>query len=148
MEGRKESVVSRRRPVAVGVLTLVLLGTMLAIVSTSSGGTGTTQASAQKPAAVISTGRGFGEVYAAKASTLRRTLFKAKLLPKNKMSRNIALAGLGRADRKVNEALALGAGRTTAARPGRVASSPSRISSSSARTSTARCRRWSSSSRR
>jgi ABC-type sugar transport system substrate-binding protein len=32
---------------------------------------------------------------------------KATLLPKDTMSRNIALAGLGRADRKVNEALAL-----------------------------------------
>jgi ribose transport system substrate-binding protein len=108
MEGRKESAVSRRRPLAVGVLTLALLGTMLALVGTSSGGTGKTQATAQKkPAGVISAGRGFGEVYAAKASTLRHTLFKAKLLPKNRMSRNIALAGLGRADRKVNEALAL-----------------------------------------
>jgi ribose transport system substrate-binding protein len=107
MEGRKESAVSRRRPVAAGVLTLVLLGAMLALVSTSSGSTAKPQAAAQKPSVVISTGKGFGEVYAAKASTLRHTLFKAKLLPKQRMSRNIALAGLGRADRKVNEALAL-----------------------------------------
>ena len=105
--GRKESGVSSRRPVAAGVLTLVLFGTMLALVSTSSGGTDTQQASAQKPSAVISSGKGFGEVYAAKASTLKHTLFKAKLIPKPGMARNIALAGLGRADRKVNEALAL-----------------------------------------
>jgi len=107
MEGRKESAVSRRRPLAVGVLTLALLGTMLALVSTSSGGTDTQQASAQKPSGVISTGKGFGEVYAAKKSTLKHTLFKATLLPKAKMARNIALAGLGRSEKKVNEALAL-----------------------------------------
>ena len=107
MEGRKQSAVSHRRPLAGGVRTLALLGTMLALVSTSSGGTDKTQASAQKPSAIIATGKGFGEVYAAKASTLRHTLFKATLLPKNRVSRNIALAGLGRADRKVNLALAL-----------------------------------------
>ena len=56
---------------------------------------------------MIGTGKGFGEVYAAKASTLKHTLFKATLIPKDKVSRNIALAGLGRADRKVNQALAL-----------------------------------------
>ena len=43
----------------------------------------------------------------AKASTLKKTLFKATLLPKNQAARNIALAGLGRADRKVNYDLAL-----------------------------------------
>jgi ribose transport system substrate-binding protein len=107
MEGRKESAALRRRPLTAGVLTLVLLGAMLALVSTSSGSTAKPQAAAQKPSAIVSTGRGFGEVYAAKASTLKHTLFKAKLLPKARMSRNIALAGLGRADRKVNEALAL-----------------------------------------
>jgi ABC-type sugar transport system substrate-binding protein len=92
---------------AVGVLTLALLGAMLALVSTSSGGTDRQQATAAKPSGVVSTGKGFGEVYAAKASTLKHTLFKATLIPKDKVSRNIALAGLGRADRKVNEALAL-----------------------------------------
>ena len=107
MEGRKESEMSRKHPLATGVLTLVLLGAMLALVSASSGSTAKPQAAAQKPSAIISTGKGFGEVYAAKASTLKHTLFKATLIPKAKMSRNIALAGLGRADRKVNEALAL-----------------------------------------
>jgi ribose transport system substrate-binding protein len=92
---------------AAGVLAVALLGTMLALVSTSSGSTDKQQASAQKPSVVISSGKGFGEVYAAKASTLKHTLFKAKLIPKPGMARNIALAGLGRADRKVNEALAL-----------------------------------------
>jgi ribose transport system substrate-binding protein len=105
MEGRKESGRSRKRMVS-GVLALLVLGAALALVSASSGSTSKTQAAAAKPV-VISTGKGFGEVYAAKRSTLAHTLFKAKLLPKDKMSRNIALAGLGRAERKVNEALAL-----------------------------------------
>jgi ribose transport system substrate-binding protein len=90
-----------------GVLALVVLGAALALVSASSGSTSKNQAATAKKPGVISTGKGFGEVYAAKASTLKHTLFKAKLLPKDKMSRNIALAGLGRADRKVNQALAL-----------------------------------------
>ena len=50
---------------------------------------------------------GFGEVYKAKTATLKKTLFDAKLLPANKTARNIALAAYGRADRKVNQALAL-----------------------------------------
>ena len=104
MQGRRESGASRRRPLVAGVLAVLVLGVTLALVSTSSGGTGT---SAAKPAVIVSGGKGFGEVYAAKASTLKQALFKASLLPANKMSRNIALAGLGRADRKVNYNLAL-----------------------------------------
>ncbi len=109
MEGRKESEVSRKRPPRAGVVALLVLGAALALalVSASSGSTGSKQATAAKPPAIISTGKGFGEVFAAKRSTLAHTLFKATLLPKDKVSRNIALAGLGRADRKVNEALAL-----------------------------------------
>jgi ribose transport system substrate-binding protein len=109
MEGRMESEVSRKRPSRAVVVALLVLGAAvaLALVSASSGSTGATQARAANPPGVISTGKGFGEVYAAKRSTLAHTLFKATLLPKDKMSRNIALAGLGRADRKVNLALAL-----------------------------------------
>jgi len=109
MEGRNESEVSRKRRWNLGAVALLVLGATLAlaIVSASSGGTGYQRTSAAKPGAVIATGKGYGEVYAAKTSTLKHTLFKATLLPKDKMSRNIALAGLGRADRKVNEALAL-----------------------------------------
>jgi ribose transport system substrate-binding protein len=105
MEGRKESRVSRKRRPRVGAVALLVLGAALALalVSASSGSTGSRQATP----GVISTGKGFGEVYAAKTSTLAHTLFKAKLLPKDKMSRNIALAGLGRSDKKVNLALAL-----------------------------------------
>jgi hypothetical protein len=106
MEGRQESASSRTRRLGVGVLALVVLGATLVLASASSGSTDGKQAAAAKPV-VISSGKGFGEVYAAKASTLKHTLFKATLLPKDKVSRNIALAGLGRADRKVNEALAL-----------------------------------------
>ena len=103
MQGRRESGASRRRPLVAGVLAVLVLGVTLALVSTSSGGTGT---SAAKPL-IVSGGKGFGEVYAAKASTLKQALFKASLLPANRMTRNIALAGLGRADRKVNYNLAL-----------------------------------------
>jgi len=108
MEGRKESGVSGTRTRRVGALALFVLGSSLALalVSASSGSTGSKQTTAANPG-VISTGKGFGEVYAAKKSTLAHTLFKAKLIPKEKVARNIALAGLGRADRKVNEALAL-----------------------------------------
>ena len=105
MEGRNESEVSRKRRWNVGVSALLVLGAVLAlgIVSAGSGSSGSRQATP----GVISTGKGFGEVYAAKTATLKQTLFKATLLPKDKMSRNIALAGLGRSERKVNQALAL-----------------------------------------
>src|SRR6188508_3496976 len=105
MEGRKAIGVSRNRPRRVGAVVLLVLGAALALalVSASSGSTGSKQATP----GVISTGKGFGEVYAAKTATLKQTLFKATLLPKDKMSRNIALAGLGRSERKVNQALAL-----------------------------------------
>jgi ABC-type sugar transport system substrate-binding protein len=83
--------------VVLAVALLVVLAGSLAIVSSGSGAGPVT----------IGKGGGFGEVYVAKASTLKRTLFDATLLPKNPTARNIALAGLGRADRKVNLALAL-----------------------------------------
>src|SRR6476661_3152161 len=105
MEGRKESEVSKKRVLATGLFALLVLGAMLAFVSTSSGRPA--RAHATPAHGTISTGKGFGEVYAAKASTLKKTLFKASPLPANKMSRNIALAGLGRSDRKVNYNLAL-----------------------------------------
>lgn len=86
---------------------LVILGsltTMLVLVATSSGGVSTTQSAG---AADANAAGGFGEVYAAKPVTLKKTLFDAKLLPKNKMARNISLAAFGRAEKKVNQALAL-----------------------------------------
>src|SRR4051794_41970525 len=50
---------------------------------------------------------GFGEKYQAKTKTLKKALFNAKLLPANKTARNIALASLGRSEKKVNLNLAL-----------------------------------------
>ena len=60
-----------------------------------------------KRAGHVGKGGGYGEVYRATASTLKKTLFNAKLLPANKTARNIALAAYGRSTRKVNYALAL-----------------------------------------
>ena len=108
MHVRKESEATRkRRLLVVCVLMLVLLGTALALVSPGSSSTNASQAASAKPVLLIGKGGGYGEVYAARASTLRKTLFKARLLPRNKVAQNIALAGLGRADRKVNYNLAL-----------------------------------------
>src|SRR3954466_10702558 len=50
---------------------------------------------------------GFGETYKAKTKTLKKALFSAKLLPANKMARNISVAALGRSEKKVNLNLAL-----------------------------------------
>jgi ribose transport system substrate-binding protein len=96
----------RRRGPIVVVLSLALLVAALAFVSAGGGSTGVKHAKAATPV-MIGKGGGYGEVYKAKATTLKKTLFNATLLPKNPTSRNIALAGLGRADRKVNLALAL-----------------------------------------
>ena len=99
MHGGKMSAArgKRRMVVALAIALLALLAAALAVVSPGSGA----------GPVMVGKGGGFGEVYAAKATTLKRTLFSATLLPKNPTSRNIALAGLGRADRKVNLALAL-----------------------------------------
>jgi ABC-type sugar transport system substrate-binding protein len=87
------------------LLALALLVAGLAVATNGLGGTGRTHSQVANP--VVGKGGGFGEVYQAKASTLAHTLFKATLLPANPVSRNIALAGLGRADKKVNMDLAL-----------------------------------------
>jgi len=94
----------RRGPLL--ALSLAVLVAALAVASTGLGSNGKAHAKAAPPV-YINAGAGYGEVYQAKASTLAHTLFSATLLPKNPMSRKIALAGLGRADRKVNLALAL-----------------------------------------
>jgi ribose transport system substrate-binding protein len=83
------------------LVVLVLLTTMLVLVATGRGGT-------SEPQSVSAASQGgFGETYKANTATLKKTLFDAKLLPKNKTARNIALAAYGRADKKVNQALAL-----------------------------------------
>jgi ABC-type sugar transport system substrate-binding protein len=79
---------------------LAVLAAMLVLVAAGQGGR------SLKPQ-VVGSGGAYGEVYKAKASTLKKTLFSAKLLPANKMARNIALAALGRAEKKVNLNLAL-----------------------------------------
>ncbi len=105
MHVRKGAAARHTRPI-VAVLMLALLMAALAVASTVLGSTGTRQVASAKPV-LVGKGGGYGEVYVAKASTLKHTLFKATLLPANKMAHNIALAGLGRADRKVNYDLAL-----------------------------------------
>jgi ribose transport system substrate-binding protein len=97
----------RKRPMLVALVPALVVAALV-LVSIGSGSTGTSKAVAAKPKpGVIGKGGGFGEVYSAKAATLKKTLFKATLLPKNATARNIALAGLGRADKKVNLNLAL-----------------------------------------
>ena len=105
MHGMKGSAARSRRPMMTALI-LALLVAALALVSSGFGSTGQKRA-AHAPTLVIGKGGGYGEVYAAKASTLQHTLFKATLLPKDPTARNIALAALGRADRKVNYDLAL-----------------------------------------
>src|SRR6478609_4808021 len=95
-----------RRKGAMVVLPLVLLVGALAIATTGLGSTGAKHAKAAGPI-YIGKGGGFGEVYRAKTSTLKKTLFQARLLPFTKSARQIALAGLGRSERPVNQALAL-----------------------------------------
>jgi ABC-type sugar transport system substrate-binding protein len=84
----------RHRVVMVSAVFAVLLAA-LTIVASGLGGT-------SKKAA-----GGFGEVYAAKPATLKKTLFDATLLPADPMAKNIALAGLGRSEKKVDLNLAL-----------------------------------------
>src|SRR6266568_2407739 len=84
----------------------VLLAATLVLVAAGRGGIGNKPDSAARGAQPTA-GGGFGEVYKAKTATLKKTLFNAKLLPSNKMARNIALAAYGRSDKKVNQNLAL-----------------------------------------
>jgi ribose transport system substrate-binding protein len=106
MHVRKGSVVRRKGTVMAVVLVLVLVAAALALVSTGSGSTDIRKAAIASPP-TVGTGGGFGEVYRARTATLAKTLFDAKLLPAFRPARNIALAGLSRADKKVNYDLAL-----------------------------------------
>src|SRR2546426_5387966 len=87
-------------------LMLMLLAATLVLVAAGRGGTGNKPDSAARGAQPTA-GGGFGEVYKAKTATHKKTLFSAKLLPSNKMARDIALASYGRADKKVDQNLAL-----------------------------------------
>ena len=104
MHVRKEQAARRKGPVLV-VLGVVVLAAALTLAATSSGGTKARHATAASP--TIGKGGGYGEVYKASVATLKKTLFKATLLPKNPTARNITLAAFGRADKKVNYDLAL-----------------------------------------
>ncbi len=103
MHVRKKPPARRKGPI-LGVLGIVVLAAALALVATSRGGADNRQVAA---AATAKPPGGFGEVYKANPATLKKTLFDAKLLPAIKMARNIALAAYGRADKKVNQDLAL-----------------------------------------
>jgi ribose transport system substrate-binding protein len=106
MQERRGSAARGKRPV-VAVLVFALLVAALAVTSSVFGSTGKKQAATAKPPVFVGKGGGFGEIYKAKRTTLKKTLFNAALLPANKMARNIALAAYGRSDRKVNQNLAL-----------------------------------------
>jgi ribose transport system substrate-binding protein len=89
--------VSERRRWVLGLgVTLVALALVVAAAALA----GSSKQS-KKPAG------GYGEVYKADPAILKKTLFKASLIPPPGMARNIALAALGRASRKVNLNLAL-----------------------------------------
>jgi ribose transport system substrate-binding protein len=95
-----------RKGLIMVVLPLVLLVAAFVVATAGLGGTGKTHAKAAPPV-FIGKGGGFGEVYRARASTLAKTLFQARLLPENPVARNIALAGLGRSEKRVDYNLAL-----------------------------------------
>ena len=84
---------------------LLLLAATLVVVAAGRGGT--SRPDTGEEMAQPTAGQAFGEVYKAPSAILKKTLFNAKLLPGNKMARNIALAAYGRADNKVNQNLAL-----------------------------------------
>ncbi len=88
------------------LLVLALLAAAVVLVSSGLGSTAKKQAASATPV-LVGKGGGYGEVYVAKATTLKKTLFDAKLLPANKTARNIALAAYGRSEKKVNQNLAL-----------------------------------------
>jgi ABC-type sugar transport system substrate-binding protein len=97
------------------VLALALLATTLVVVTAGRGGTAKPQTAG---AANAQSAGGFGEVYKANRATLKKTLFDATLLPSNKTARNIALAAYGRADKKVNQNLALNCWKNNGCRTG------------------------------
>ena len=98
------------------ILALAVLATAaLAAVAATQGAAGSTTAGGGsgpsgyvgKGGGMVGTGGGYGEVYKAPEATLAHALFDAKLLPQNKLARDIVLAAYGRATKKVNYNLAL-----------------------------------------
>src|SRR5581483_7682359 len=110
MHRQKESRM-RRKDLPLVVLTTLAVAAIALVVVGSGVASGKqaarTQASGPsgvvgKSGGVIGKGGGFGEKYQAPASTLSHALFKATLLPSDKMARNISLAALGRSTKTVN----------------------------------------------
>jgi ribose transport system substrate-binding protein len=95
---------SEGRRLRLGLGVTLLLAVTLLIVAAALAGTGSKQSAAGPTAKAAG---GYGEVYKADPAILKKTLFNAKLLPSNKMARDIALAAYGRASKKVNFDLAL-----------------------------------------
>ena len=112
MHGGKESHMTRRRPRFVAVVLLIAMALVAVAVAQGAGlgsaGLGKGPSGyVGKGGKMVGKGHGFGEVYKAPAATLKHALFSAKLIPKTKKPRNVALAALGRATKKVNYSLAL-----------------------------------------
>ena len=103
---------TRRRPRFVAVILLIAVA-LVAVAVAQGGGLGSAglgkgpSGYVGKGGKMIGKGHGFGEVYKAPSATLAHALFSAKLLPKATKPRNVALAALGRAKKKVNYSLAL-----------------------------------------
>ena len=95
----------RKRPLFVVLVVAVAVGLTLASAATGVGSSGPS-GYVGKAAPMVGSGGGFGETFAAPASTLAHTLFSAKLLPAQKAARNVSLAAFGRATKKVNYDLA------------------------------------------
>jgi ribose transport system substrate-binding protein len=112
MHGGKELHMTRRRPRFVAVILLIAVA-LVAVAVAQGGGLGSAglgkgpSGYVGKGGKMIGKGHGFGEVYKAPSATLAHALFSAKLLPKATKPRNVALAALGRAKKKVNYSLAL-----------------------------------------
>jgi ribose transport system substrate-binding protein len=109
MHRRKETQMRRKRHVlalpmlaAAGAIALVTAG-IGAAGGTVSGPSGWVGAGG----GTTSNGSGFGETYSAPNATLTHALFSDKLLPTNKMAKDVSLAAFGRSTKKVNYALAL-----------------------------------------
>jgi ribose transport system substrate-binding protein len=112
MLGGKESRMKRKRPLFLALVVLIV--TALAAVAVAQGAWTSTAGLGSGPSGyvgkggkTVGSGKGFGESFKAPASTLTHALFAANLIPAAKQPRNVALAGLGRATKKVNYALAL-----------------------------------------
>jgi len=102
----------RRRPRFVAVV-LLIAAALVTVAVAQGGGLGSAglgkgpSGFVGKGGKMVGKGHGFGETYKAPASTLAHALFSAKLIPKTAKPRNVALAALGRATKKVNYSLAL-----------------------------------------